>query len=134
MGILQQKKGSAWENEFAEILSRNGFWATVLPKQRDGSQPCDVVAGKNGTIYNFDCKTLKKGNFPLGRVEENQVRAFEKLMTCGCRNNYLAVKLDNGQMYLLDAWIAIDLKHSGIQAIDVREYGTPLVNWVVSGR
>ena len=134
MGILQQKKGSAWENEFAQILSRNGFWATVLPKQRDGSQPMDVVAGKQGKIYNFDCKTVKGNTFPLSRIEENQEKAFERLSQCSCNANYFAIKCDDGSMWLYDAEVLIAQKNAGIKSIDVRKEGTPLLSWVVSSK
>lgn len=131
MGLLQQKKGSAWENEFAQILSRNGFWATVLPKQRDGSQPMDVVAGKQGKIYNFDCKTIKGSTFPLSRIEENQVKAFEKLSQCSCYANYFVIKCDDGTMWMHDAEVLIAHKNAGIKSINPKE-GIPLLNWVVS--
>ena len=134
MGILQQKKGSEWENEFAQILSRNGFWATVLPKQRDGSQPFDVVASKNGKMLAFDCKTVKGYNYQLNRIEENQEKAFIKLEQCGSYANYFAIKCDDGLMVLLDANILISYKSSGIKSIDIRKEGVPLLSWAVSSK
>lgn len=122
MGLLQYKKGSNFEESFAETLSRNGFWCTVIPKKRDGSQPFDIVAGKNGKLYTFDCKTSKSTKFQLSRIEDNQERAFGRLAIHGCYNNYFAISVDNAGVYIIEAEFLIDLKNSGEKYIDVTRY------------
>lgn len=129
MGMMQYKKGSNFEQEFSKILAKNGFWACVIPKARDGSQPFDVISERHGKAYNFDCKTLKGYKFPLSRVEENQKRAFSKLERCGCDNNYFAIKCDSGEIYVIPAYTMIMLKESGDKYIDVKE-GTLLEDFL----
>lgn len=37
--------GNNFEREYAEYLSKKGFWVTFLtPKNYVGSQPCDLIA------------------------------------------------------------------------------------------
>lgn len=131
MGIIQYKKGTQFEQEFAKILSSNGFWACVIPKARDGSQPFDVIAEINCKAYNFDCKTLKGYKFPLSRVEENQERAFRKLERCGCDNNYFAVKCDSGEVYIVPAVTMIMFKAAGDKYINVKE-GILLEDFIIN--
>ena len=118
MGLKQFKKGSDFEQEFANLLSQYGFWATVLPKQRDGSQPFDVIAQKYGRAYNFDCKTVESKRFMLRRIEENQEKAFTKLAKCGCHSNYFAFKRNNGSIWITDAYYCISEKQAGLKSIE----------------
>lgn len=130
MGLKQFVKGQKFEQEFAEILSKNGFHVVILPKQRDGSQPFDIIAQKNNKAYNFDCKTLAKNLFPLSRVEDNQERAFNKLEKCGTYNNYFAIKDKYDRIYICEARVLIVLKKAGDNAIIPIECGTLLSEWL----
>lgn len=85
--------GNDFEREYAEILSRRGYWVTYLtPRQHIGSQPCDLVAGQNNIIYLIDCKTSKTHLFPISRIEENQRQAYKLFKKCGNTNFILAIK------------------------------------------
>lgn len=67
-----------------------------------GSQPCDLVACKNGKVWAIDCKTLnnKNGLFPISRVEENQRLAYKRFKKCGNDNFFLAI-LWNNNIYFI---------------------------------
>lgn len=129
MGIKQYRVGADFENEFASLLAQYGFWATILPKQKDGSQPFDVQAQKYGKAYNFDCKTVNTVMFPLSRIEDNQERSFSRLERCGCHHNYFAIKNEQG-IYICNARTLIDIKNHGEVKISPRMYGVTLETWI----
>lgn len=117
--LSNKKKGSKFEEEFAELLGKNGFWAHVIaPNPKDGSQPFDVQAQKHGKAYNFDCKTVAGQKFLLRRIEENQEKAFTKLASCGSHNNYFVFKRQDGSIWLTDAYYCISEKQAGIKSIE----------------
>lgn len=116
-----KKKGNKFEEEFSNMLSENGFWAHVVaPNPRDGSQPFDVMAGKNERIYTFDCKTVDGNTFPLSRIEENQEKAFQKLYQCGCYKNYFVFRTKDAT-YIREASTLVSLKRSGYKSISVAD-------------
>ena len=93
--------GAKFEQEFVEILAKDGFWAHFLAPSPTGAQPFDVVAMKDGYAYCFDCKTSVKPIFPLSRLEDNQILAFDKWIKCGGNMPCVAVKYDN-KIYLVE--------------------------------
>lgn len=94
MDLKSNKKiGNDFEKEFAEILSKRGYWVTFLtPKQNIGSQPCDLIAIKNNKSILIDCKTCKTHLFPINRIEENQMQASKKYFKCGNTEYYIVIK------------------------------------------
>ena len=92
--------GAKFEQEFVEILAKEGFWAHFLAPSPTGAQPFDVVAMKDGYAYCFDCKTSVKPIFPITRLEDNQILAFDKWLKCGGNTPYVAVKYDS-KVYLV---------------------------------
>lgn len=125
----QKKTGSKFEEEFAELLSSQGYWAHIVaPHTKDGSQPFDVIATKNGKFYAFDCKTCSTDNFPLSRVESNQIYAFNKLYSVGTLRCYFVFKTGNG-IHMAHAAKIIALKNQGNKHIDVSKY--ELFEWWV---
>lgn len=130
MGIKQFRKGADFEQEFANLLNQYGFWALVIPKAKDGSQPFDIVAQKNGKAYNFDCKTLETVLFPLSRIEENQEKSFSKLEKCRCHNNYFAIKTKENAIYICEANVLIALKQAGNKSIGPMQVGCTLEEWI----
>lgn len=116
--ISNKKKGSGFEEEFAKMLSDKGFWAHIVaPSPKDGSQPFDIVAAKNGYFYAFDCKTIKGTKFPLVRIEENQEKAFKRLWYTNSNRTLFAFKLENGEVRLTDAMYLIEEKKRGVKSI-----------------
>lgn len=130
MGILQYKKGTGFEQEFAELLDGYGYYTVLLPKKADGSQPFDLIAEKNNKVYNFDCKTLSRLLFPLSRIEENQERAFLKAESRGNHNNYFAIKTKEGAIHICDASTLIAFKQAGDKSISPSQIGVVLEDWI----
>lgn len=92
--------GAKFEQEFVEILAKEGFWAHFLAPSPTGAQPFDVIAMRHGYAYCFDCKTSVKPIFPITRLEDNQILAFDKWLRCGGLVPMVAVKYDNN-IYLI---------------------------------
>ena len=109
--------GNDFEKEFAEILSKEGYWVLlVTPKGYINSQPMDIVACKNNTFYAFECKTVhsKYKRFPLSRLEQNQILAYKKLKRTGNNNYYLVVKWNDEEIYQIP-FSKIDFKQNSIE-------------------
>lgn len=92
--------GTKFEQEFCEFLSQHGFWVHFCTPSPNGSQPCDVIAAKNGKPYLIDCKTSAQKTFRLNRMEDNQILAFYKWSKCGNSNRFVAVKY-NDNVYMI---------------------------------
>ena len=91
--MTNKKIGNDFEQEYAEILSENGWWVTLLtPKRHIGSQPADIIAVKNNKAILIDCKTCESHLFPISRIEFNQRNAYKKFKECGNDNYYLVIK------------------------------------------
>ena len=90
-----KKLGTNFEKEMVEILSKKGYWVTMLtPKQHVGSQPADLIAIKDNKPILIDCKTCKKHSFPISRIEQNQWNASKKFLKCGNTEYYIAIKCE----------------------------------------
>lgn len=92
--------GTSFEKEFCAVLAEKGFWVHFCTPAPNGSQPCDVIAVKDGNAYLIDCKTCKDKRFRFSRLEDNQVYAFRKWGRCGNLNRYVAVKHEDN-IYLI---------------------------------
>lgn len=93
--------GGRFEQEFAEILGKNGFWCHVMQQNKHG-QPADVVAVKGRYHTLIDCKVISddKG-FPLKRIEENQRTAMTMFMRRGKEHCWFAMKLPDESIWML---------------------------------
>lgn len=101
-----KKLGTSWEQECAEILSKKGFWVHFITPNVAGQQPFDLIAVKDDRPYAIDCKTTIKNIFPLSRLEENQLTAFDLWLRCGNRHCLIAIKYD-GKFYQVPyEWLA----------------------------
>lgn len=101
MDISNKKLGSNFERELAEILSKEGWWVTLLtPNQHTGAQPADLIAVRNNTAILIDCKTCNTHLFSIKRVEQNQWNASERFLKCGNNEYYIAIKYNNN-IYLI---------------------------------
>ena len=86
--------GNRFENDFADILAKHGFWAHVMQQKKEG-QPADIIAVKGRFHTLIDCKEVSDiaDGFPFSRVEENQ-RLAMKMFTKRCGELcYFALKL-----------------------------------------
>lgn len=75
--------GTKYEQEVCDLLAANGFWVHFISPAPDGSQPFDIIAVKQGQAFAIDCKTCVENSFPITRLEDNQIMAFEKWLRCG---------------------------------------------------
>lgn len=92
--------GSSWEREFCERLKNDGWWIHFITPSASGSQPCDIIACKGGSPMLVDCKTSARKTFPLTRLEENQIYAFERFRATNNDNCFVAI-LYNNKCYLV---------------------------------
>ena len=86
--------GTRFEQDFADILGKNGFWAHVMQQNKAG-QPADIIAVKGKFHTLIDCKEISdiSDGFPFTRCEENQ-RSAMKMFTKKCNELcYFALKL-----------------------------------------
>ena len=74
--MSNKSNGTAFEREFAQMLSERGFWVHLL-KDNSNGQPFDVIGAMHDTPYAFDCKDCTGKNFELRRMEENQRNAMQ---------------------------------------------------------
>lgn len=96
-----KRLGTQFEKEFVQLLSAHGWWVHFITPAADGGQPFDVIAVKAGAAIAIDCKTSSNHIFPLTRLEENQVMAFEKWIACGNDEPCVAVKYADN-IYLIE--------------------------------
>lgn len=99
--MSNKSNGTAFEREFAEMLSARGFWAHLMQDNSNG-QPFDVIAAKNGSTFVFDCKDCTGSRFEFRRMEENQRNAMQLWLDCGNQNAMFAVRYSGNQIYLFE--------------------------------
>ena len=93
--MSNKKLGTAFEQEFCDLLSSKGYWVHFIVPDNRGAQPFDVIAAKNGIPYAFDCKTCASNSFNINRLEDNQIGAFNLWLKCGNTEPMIAVKHNN---------------------------------------
>ena len=82
--IMNNKQlGTEFEREMVGRLSEKGWWTHFISPDSRGAQPFDIIAVKNGTAIAGDCKTCKSKTFSINRLEDNQIMAFQKWISCG---------------------------------------------------
>lgn len=114
--MSNKKDGSAFEREFAEKLSANGYWVHLLRDNQNG-QPFDLIAVRDGKAYAIDCKDCTSEKFPLSRIEENQKTAMGLWMECGNNEPMFALRFPSQKIRLLKYSDAMDLEEIGIKAL-----------------
>lgn len=95
--MSNKSNGSAFEKEFAKILSLNGFWVRA---DKGSAQTCDLIAGRNNIIYLFECKVCAKNYFTENRIEDNQRDSRRRFLTTGNKNAWFVYKLPDGGIRL----------------------------------
>lgn len=110
--------GIEFERTFCKYLASKGYWVHFIVPDARGAQPFDVIAVKNGEAYAYDCKTSVKQIFPLSRLEDNQIYAFEKWLACGNTVPRIAV-LFEGAIYIVNYMLLkedgkVDLKRRAV--------------------
>lgn len=134
--MSNKKEGNRFEAELCEILSMYGFWCHNMA-QNSAGQPADVIAARNGKSYLIDCKVCStdKG-FDLSRVEENQDLAMTLWEECGNGQGWFAMKLPNGDIYMLSHFCIKSAMHlkSHLSPGEIFEIGKPIEKWVMKCR
>lgn len=92
--------GTAFEREMCNLLASEGYWVHFIVPDARGAQPFDIIAVKAGQAIAIDCKTCVANTFGISRLEENQIMAFEKWISCGNEMPLVAVK-HNEHIYLI---------------------------------
>ena len=87
--------GTAFEREVCELLKQHGYWVHFMSPDVRGAQPFDIIAVKNGKALAMDCKTSASKYFPLSRLEDNQIYAFERWIDCGNVKPLVVIKYQN---------------------------------------
>ncbi len=125
--------GSQFEEELVKKFGENGFWASLFPKDKDGSQPCDIIALNEFSAYLIDAKDCQNGRFPFSRIEDNQIHSMERFLKLRCGKCYFALKYPDGVYMISYPAIArmIEDGHKSIGAIP-KEYS--LENWFDANR
>ena len=95
-----KKLGTEFEREMCKYLRRKGYWVHFMSPDVSGAQPFDIIAVKDRFPIVMDCKTAVKPIFPISRLEDNQLMAFELWLKCGNSLPYIAIKHKN-QVYLI---------------------------------
>lgn len=96
-----KKLGTDFEREAVEFLSANGCWVHFITPDARGAQPFDIIASINDHPAAIDCKTSARKTFPLTRLEDNQMLAFDRWLACGNICAILLVKHD-GWVYAVE--------------------------------
>ena len=86
--------GTAFEREVLNSLRNKGYWVHFITPDRRGTQPFDIIAVRDGKALAIECKTLadSEKSFPITRLEENQLTAFDLWEKCGNGIPYVLVK------------------------------------------
>ena len=92
--------GTRFEEELCELLAEHGWWAHNMAQNQVG-QPADVIAVKNNIPVLIDCKVCENNRFPLSRIEGNQEGAMTLWEARGNAYCYFAMKLANGEIYMV---------------------------------
>ena len=78
-----KRLGTEFEREVCDILNRAGWWVHFMSPDARGAQPFDIIAVKHRCAVAIDCKTSASKIFKIDRLEDNQIMAFDKWITCG---------------------------------------------------
>lgn len=115
--MSNKSSGNRFEQEFAELLDRHGFWCHVMQQNKSG-QPADIIAVKGDYHCLIDCKEVSTDRgFVLSRAEENQRLAMKKFMDRGGHIGWFAVKFPDGEIRMVSI-VSVSLAESqGIKAL-----------------
>lgn len=92
-----KRRGMTFESEFAQLLSKHGFWARL---DKGKAQTCDILASRNNISYLFECKTTCKNYFNMTRVEDNQSMSRLRFAECGNTEAYFVFLVNGEDIYL----------------------------------
>ena len=118
--MVNRINGNRFEAEFCEELADKGYWAHNMAQNQSG-QPADIIAVRNQIAYLIDCKDCKNDRFPLSRIEPNQQTAMTMWTLSGNDTGWFALKLTDGNIYMLSYNTLDFLKQSGKASLNKDE-------------
>lgn len=129
--MSNKSRGTAFENEFAQILSDNGFWVHCMKDNHNG-QPFDVIAARNGSTFVFDCKDCQGDKFLLSRIEENQHNAMTLWSMTGNSQGLFAIRIQDVIIIVRHTTIMI-MKENGVKKMygeELFKHGRTFEQWL----
>lgn len=123
-------EGSRFEERVAEILGKNGFWATVIPKGKDGSQPADIVAVNHRGSYLIDAKLCSYQRFVFSRMEDNQLSAMDRFEECTNGRGWFAIGYPGDRIYMIEKFRLCMLRDSGMKSLGAIPDRFRMENWL----
>lgn len=117
--MSRYKEAADFENLVAEILGEHGFWATVIPKADDGTQPCDIIAVNHNGKHLIDAKLCKSPRFVFERMEDNQLSSIEEFVRRSGGYGWFAIGYPDDKIYMVPSWKLCMLRDSGHKSIGI---------------
>lgn len=111
------KDASQFEETVAMILGQHGFWATVIPKGKDGSQPCDIICANHKGVHLIDAKLCQGGRFNFSRMEDNQLNSIDALLERAGGQGWFALGYPGDKIYMVPKWKLCMLRDSGARSV-----------------
>ncbi len=134
--MVNSTNGHKFERELCQKLSEKGFWAHNIASRSEG-QPADVIAAKNNTVILIDCKVCENDEFSFSRIEPNQETAMTLFDKCGNLLSYFALKMSNGDIYMISFTAILlcqgegKLKKQDIECLDTFEDWIDWINQMI---
>ena len=125
--------GTAFEREFCELLSDQGFWVHRISQNAAGQQPADVIAVYCGIAYLIDCKVCSNDRFQFSRMEENQRSAMDKWIGCKGTQPVFALRDSGNRVWILNYEWAIAKEQAGeksVPCMKIDQFLIPLNEWL----
>lgn len=129
-----KRQGTAFEKEFADLLSANGFWVHRL-KDNENGQPFDLIAVRERRAYVIDCKDCEGSRFRLSRIEENQSSAMRLWEATGNLPGLFAIRnRKTNEIFLVQQKWLENKRESGETYINIADgFGVvPLARWLIT--
>lgn len=118
------RASNKFEEEFTRFLSQQGYWAFNCPRDKDGSQPADIVACGQHDHLLVDCKLSDVVRFPFGRIEPNQRTAMtlflKKAKGVYDAECYFAIKFKD-KVYKLPFELAMEMEKQGERSVKIQD-------------
>ena len=130
--MSNKKLGSDFERQLAKIMDAYGFWVHIMA-QNEAGQPFDLIAARNGKVYPIDCKVCANDYFRFERVEDNQRFSMMKWKMKGNGHGWFALKLSNGDIYMVSAASIQQCSEDGLHTMTgraIQTYGFLFEEWV----
>lgn len=121
--------GSMFEEEMVKILGKNGFWASLIPKDKNGCQPSDMIACNKKGVHLIDAKDCVRGKFVLDRIEDNQTASMFLIENRANGFGWFALNYPDG-IYMIPYKVMLIWDFEGKRSISKIDEEYRLENWL----